>query len=258
MATQAEQAKLFTELHRKGNPLILFNVWDGGSARIVESLGAKALATGSAAVATSQGYSDGENLPIELALENVRRIIAHVSVPVTLDFESGYAVSPEDVQANVAKVIETGAVGINFEDQIIGGDGLYSIDEQCARIRAIRELADRVGVPLFVNARTDIFLKIAPSEHTDAHLDEAITRARAYADAGASGFFPAGLQDAPRIARMCEASPLPVNILYRGNVPAPDALAELGVARVSYGSTPYRLLMDSYRAAGQAALAFQK
>ncbi len=258
MATQSEQARVFTELHRKGNPLILFNIWDAATARIVESLGAKAIATGSNAVAISHGYKDGEELPLELALANLRRVIATVDVPVTMDFESGYAVSPEDVQANVAKVIEAGAVGINFEDQIIGGEGLYSIDDQCARIRAIRDLAERADVPFFINARTDIFLKLAPSEHTDAHLDEAITRARAFADAGASGFFAPGLRDAPRIARLCEASSLPVNILFLADAPAPDALAELGVARVSYGSYPYRQMMDAFKTMGQTVQAFQQ
>jgi 2-methylisocitrate lyase-like PEP mutase family enzyme len=246
MPTQAERAAAFAQLHVKGNPLLLYNIWDAGSARIVQEAGAKAIATGSWAVAMAHGMADGEAVPIELVLANARRIVAEVDLPVTLDFESGYGRSPADVQRTVAQAIETGVIGINFEDQIIGGEGLYSIDEQSARIAAIRRTAGEMSVPLFINARCDVFFTGA-AEYGPQHLDEAIARAHAYAQAGASGYFVPGLQNADFIRTLCSATDLPVNILYRGSGVTPKQLAELGVARISVGGYAYRTLMASFK-----------
>jgi 2-methylisocitrate lyase-like PEP mutase family enzyme len=240
MTTQSERATTFTSLHVKGNPVILFNIWDAGSAQAVQVAGAKALATGSASVAEAQGYTDGENLPFEFALANLKRIVRVVDLPVSLDMEGGYGRSAEALQKNIAQVIEAGAIGINFEDQIVEGAGLYSIEEQVRRIQAIRQAAEQTGVPLFINARTDIFLQAAPATHNEAHLTEAIERAKAYAEAGASGFFAPGLRQASFIGRLCAESPLPVNIILLKDVPPAKPLAELGVARISHGPYPYR------------------
>lgn len=157
MTTQIKQANLLKSLHIKGDPLILFNIWDAGSAQAVQEIGAKVIATGSWSVAASHGYEDGEKLPFDLALSNLKRIIASVNLPVTVDLEGGYGKTPAEIQGTVTKVIEAGAVGINFEDQIIGGNDLYSIEEQCTRIKAVREIAEQMSIPLFINARTDIF-----------------------------------------------------------------------------------------------------
>jgi len=239
---QTARARAFAALHVKGNPLILYNIWDAGSARVVAEAGAKALATGSASVAGSQGHGDGESLPIDFALSNLARIVATTELPVTLDFEGGYADAPAAIAANVARVVAAGGIGINFEDQVVGGEGLHPIAEQAARIAAIR---DAVSPDFFINARTDIFLKTGADGHSKAMIDDAAERARAYADAGASGFFAPGLKDETLIAAICEASPLPVNIMDYPGVPAKARLAALGVARISHGPFPWRLAMQA-------------
>jgi 2-methylisocitrate lyase-like PEP mutase family enzyme len=254
MPTQVERADLLKALHVKGNPLILFNIWDAGSARALQEIGAKAIATGSWSVAAAHGFADGEKLPFDLAFANLRRIIASVDIPVTIDLEGGYGKSPTEVQDSVTKVIEAGAVGINFEDQIVGGEGLYSMEDQCMRIEAIREAAKRVSIPLFINARTDLFLKADPRNHNDNLLEEAILRASAYAKSGASGFFAPGLKDAKLIEKLCELSPLPVNIMVLTDTPSTKHLAALGVARISYGALPYRQMMDALKEAAGKAL----
>lgn len=248
MITQVEKARLFTRLHSKGNPLILFNIWDAGSARAVQEAGAKAVATGSWSVASAHGYADGEQLPFELVLANLQRIIASVNVPVSLDLEGGYGKSPVELQENVAQVIEAGAVGINFEDQIIGSDGLHATDTQCERIAAIRSATEDASVPLFINARTDLFLQTDPAEHNTALVEAAIERAKYYAAAGASGFFVPGLANAEHIRTLCEHSSLPLNIMIVPDAPSVHELAALGVARISHGPGPYRVAMDTLKA----------
>jgi 2-methylisocitrate lyase-like PEP mutase family enzyme len=245
MPSHAEKATLFDSLHIKGQPVVLFNIWDAGSAKAVAAAGAPALATGSASVAEVNGYADGEQVPLDLVLSNLSRIVTAVDVPVSLDFEGAYAVEPAQVKENVAKVIAAGAVGINFEDQIINGEGLHPIALQQERIAAARAAADEANVPFFINARTDIYLKTPPAERTESHLQDAIERAKAFAEAGASGLFAPGLIDELSVRRLCEASPLPVNILLMNSDLSPKQLADFGVARISYGPVPYRQLMKS-------------
>ena len=252
MYNQTEKAELFANLHKPGDPLVLFNIWDAGSAKAVAEAGAKAIATGSWSVAAAHGYADGESLPLDFSIENIRRIAASVDLPVTLDFEGGYAESPDELKPNIARVIEAGAVGINFEDQIVGGEGLHPIDRQAERIRAIREAANESGVPLFINARTDVFLKALPAPETEEQLDETLKRAAAYAEAGASGLFAPGLRDAEMIRKLCERSPLPVNIFVIPGVPSNKEMAALGVARISHGPAPYRKMIEWLRAEAAA------
>ncbi len=243
MTNQTTKAEAFAALHKKGEPVILYNIWDAGSAGAVRDAGAKAIATGSAPVAMAQGFGDGQNIPMETALDNARRIVAAVDLPVTLDFEGAYAEDVLGVAANVQRALETGVVGFNFEDQIIGTSDLYAIETQEARVSAMREGCDAAGIPAFINARTDIFLKAKPETHSDTMLDEAIARAKAYADAGASGFFAPGLKDEAMIARLCESTALPVNIIALPGTPDTATLAGLGVARISYGPVPYRQML---------------
>lgn len=250
--TQTEKAKAFHYLHKKGDPVILFNIWDAGSALAVEYAGAKAIATGSHSVAAANGFDDGQELPLDFALANIERIVKAVNVPVTLDFEGGYATDLDTLKANARRVIETGAVGINFEDQVVGGEGLYSADVQAERIAAIREVADDVGVLLFINARTDIFLKTYPAEHTREQLEEVLERAAAYAKAGASGLFAPCLRDAELIRELCDRSPLPVNIMVMPDTPSNAEMTALGVARISYGPGPYRQMVEWLKSAAAA------
>jgi len=251
--TQKEKAEAFKSLHVKGSPVILFNIWDAGSARTIEHAGAKAIATGSWSVAAAQGFDDGEQIPLALLLANIKRIVESVSVPVTLDFETGYATELAGLQENITKVIAAGAVGINFEDRIIGGGGLQTIEDQSARIKAVREAADEV--PLFINARTDVFLETYPAKHDEGQLEQALERAAAYAEAGASGLFAPGLRDPELIERLCDRSPLPVNILVLPDTPPTKTMAQLGVARISYGAAPYRQMAEALKAAAQKAFA---
>ena len=249
MTTQAKRANDFKNLHIKGDPLILVNIWDSGSAQALQTTGAKAIGTGSWSVAAAHGYDDGEKLPLDLVLANLKRILACVDLPVTIDLEGGYGQSPEEIQDTVTKVIEVGAVGINFEDQIVGHEGIYSIDDQCNRIKAIREVAD----PLFINARTDLFLKADPAHHDERLIEEALYRANAYAEAGADGFFVPGLQNLNLIEKLCALSPLPVNIMVLSNTPSSKQLAERGVARISYGPYPYFQAMEALKEVGRKA-----
>lgn len=250
--TQTEKADIFRSLHIKGEPVILFNIWDAGSAKAVADAGAKAIATGSHSVAAANGFDDGEKLPLDFAIANIERIVKAVDVPVTLDFEGGYATDVETLTANIKSVLDAGAVGINFEDQVVGGDGLYSIEEQSKRIAAIREVANESGIPLFINARTDVFLKTYPAEHTREQIEEVVERANAYAAAGASGLFAPGLRDPELISELCDRSPLPVNVMVLPDTPSNAKMAELGVARISYGPGPYRQMIASLKSAASA------
>ena len=254
MTTQSTRASIFADLHVKGDPLVIFNVWDAGTAKAVAEVGAKAVATGSYAVALANGYADGENIPLDLVLDNLRRIVAAVDLPVSLDFEGGYATEPDELRKNIERVITAGAIGINFEDHVLGGEGLHPIEQQCARIRAIRETADAQNIPFFINARSDIVLRLKTEEHNAAHLDQLIERAQAYTEAGASGFFAPALVNPDFIGRLCEASPLPVNILVWPGVPSSRELASLGIARISYGGGTYRTAMRAFKEAGKAAI----
>jgi 2-methylisocitrate lyase-like PEP mutase family enzyme len=249
MSNHADKARLFASLHVPGDPLILFNAWDAGSARTVAEAGAKAIATGSASVAAAHGYGDAEGLPLDLALANAGRIVASVALPVTVDFEGAYAVEPEEAAANVARLAATGAIGCNFEDQVVGGEGLHPIAFQAERIRAIRAAA---GPDFFINARTDIFLK--SRDHDDKKVDAAIERAKAYAAAGASGFFAPGLADPGLLKRLCEASPLPVNFMAWPGTPPAAEIAAMGVARISHGPFPHKLAMKALGEAAAAAM----
>jgi len=241
--SQQEKAKSFQLLHVKGDPVVLYNIWDAGSAKAVADAGAKAVATGSAPVAMAQGFGDGEVLPMDVALSNVARIVASTELPVTLDFESGYATDPSEISDNISKALESGVVGFNFEDQIIGGEGLYDIETQAKRVEAVRSAINVSGVDAYLNARTDIFLKNKPDTHNEAMVEEAIERAKVFEQAGASGFFAPLLIDEMLIGKLCEAVNLPVNILAMLTCPPKEKLAELGVARISYGPVPFRKLM---------------
>lgn len=250
---QIAHANVLKKLHMKANPLVLYNIWDAGSAKAIQSSGAKVIATGSWSVAASHGYEDGEKLPFDLVVANLKRIIASVDLPVTIDLEGGYGQSETEIQQTIMKIIQAGAVGINFEDQIIGSDGMYSVEDQCVRIKAVDIIAKEMSIPLFINARTDIFLKAGIETHCDHHLKEAMHRASAYAAAGATGFFVPGLGNARYIEKLCANSPIPVNIMVMSNTPSLKHLVELGVARISYGPNPYVQVIKTLEKLGMDA-----
>jgi len=180
----------FAKLHVAGDPLVLFNAWDAGSAEAVAKSGAKAIASGSASVSMANGFGDGQEVPLDLALANAARIVTAVELPVTIDFEGGYATDSAGLAANARRLAETGAIGCNFEDQVVGTDRLYEVADQAERIAALRA---GVGADFFINARTDLFLKAKPEAHDAALADQAIARGQAYAAAGVNGYFIPGL-----------------------------------------------------------------
>lgn len=254
-APQDEIARAFHALHVPGDPLVLFNAWDAGSARAVAGAGATAVATGSWSVAAANGFDDGEQLPLSLAMDNLRRIVAAVALPVTVDLESGYGDAPDAVAATVTSALAAGAVGCNLEDSFPADGSLRDIAAQVARLAAARRAADAARIAFFINARTDVFFQKPAAEHDSAMVDEALQRARAYADAGASGLFVPGLVDEGLVVRLVEAAPLPVNIMAMPGVPSRARLAALGVARISHGPGPYRGAMQWLADAARAAMA---
>jgi 2-methylisocitrate lyase-like PEP mutase family enzyme len=228
----------FAALHVPGDPVVLYNIWDPGSARAVAAAGARALATGSHPVGDAAGFGDGQKVPLDFVFDNARRIMAAVDLPLTVDFEGAYSDDPEQGAANVARLADTGAVGCNFEDQVIGGEGVHPLDAQSGRIAAIRKA---VGDAFFINARTDLFIKT--QVHDEALLDEVISRGKAFADAGASGFFVPRLADPRQAERVVREVPLPLNLIAFPGAPSKQEWASAGVARISHGPFPHRALM---------------
>ncbi|WP_205481265.1 isocitrate lyase/PEP mutase family protein [Sphingomonas arenae] len=228
----------FADLHVPGDPVVLYNIWDPGSALAVAAAGAKALATGSHPVGDAAGYGDGHKVPLAYVFDNARRIMAVVDLPLTVDFEGAYSADPDQGATNVRDLQETGAVGCNFEDQVVGGDGLHPLELQFRRIRAIR---DAVGSDFFINARTDLLLK--SKQHDDALIDQVVERGKAFAGAGASGFFVPRLSDPAQIERVVREVPLPLNVIAFPGAPEKSVWAQAGVARISHGPFPHRALM---------------
>jgi 2-methylisocitrate lyase-like PEP mutase family enzyme len=246
----ASTFETFAALHVPGNPVVLYNIWDVGSALAVVRAGAKALATGSHPVADANGWPDGQQVPIDFALANAKRIVEAVELPVTVDFESAYAVDPQEGGANVARLAATGAIGCNFEDQVIGGEGVHPLELQVRRIAAIRAA---VGAQFFINARTDLFLKT--QTYDDALVDQVIERGKAFADAGASGFFVPRLADPKQIERVVREVPLPLNVIAFPGAPDKSVWASAGVARISHGPFPHRALMAKFEEMAREAIA---
>jgi len=240
----------FAALHVPGDPVVLYNIWDVGSALAVVAAGAKALATGSHPVGDAAGFGDGQKVPLDFALANAARIAAATELPLSVDFEGAYSTDPDEGAANMKALAATGAVGCNFEDQLIGGEGLHSLDLQRRRIAAAR---GAVGDGFFINARTDLFLKV--KEHDEALADQAIERGKAFADAGASGFFVPRLGDLRLVERVVMAVPLPVNAIAYPGAPSKAEWASAGIARISHGPFPHKALMAQLTEMAKAAMA---
>lgn len=239
----------FAALHVPGDPVILYNIWDAGSARAVAAAGAKALATGSHPVGDAAGFGDGQKVPVEFVVANAQRIIAAVDLPLTVDFEGAYSADPGQGAANVAVLAAAGIVGCNFEDQIIGGEGVHPLKLQAQRIEAMRKA---VGSAFFINARTDLYLKT--QEHDAALVDAVIERGKAFADAGASGFFVPRLSDPRQVERIVRDVPLPLNLIAFPGAPDKKIWASAGVARISHGPFPHKALMAKLEEMARAAI----
>jgi 2-methylisocitrate lyase-like PEP mutase family enzyme len=240
----------FAALHVPGDPVILYNIWDVGSAQAVIRAGAKALATGSHPVADANGWLDGQGVPIDFALQNAKRIVDSTELPLTVDFEGAYSDDPDQGADNVVRLVATGAIGCNFEDQVIGGEGLHPLKLQAERIEAIRRA---VGDEFFINARTDLYIKAQAPD--SALVDEAIERGKAFADAGASGFFVPRLTDPGQAERIVKEVPLPLNLIAFPGAPPKADWANAGVARISHGPHPHRALMANLEEMARDAIA---
>jgi len=238
-AAQRKKAERLRELHQGPRILVVGSVWDAASARIFELEGFAALATSSAGVAYSLGYPDGERLPPVEMIAAVGRIAAAVDVPVSADMEAGYGRSPEEAAASCRAVLDAGAVGVNLEDAASDAPGaLVPAAAHAAKIAAVRATADAYGVPLVVNARTDVFLLKVGEER--GRLAEATARLRAYRDAGADCLFAPGVVDAATIRALVTGVGAPLNILATPGCPSVAELEALGVRRLSQGSGPAR------------------
>ena len=235
----SQNAAAFHELHAEF--LILPNAWDAASARLTQELGAKAIATSSAAVAWAHGFADGNHFPIAKLVTVIEEIARSVSVPITTDAEGGYSDDPKQVAENVTALIHAGAVGINLED------GKAPHDLHLRKIEAIREAATRAGVNLYINARTDVYLKqLAPPEQA---LEETLRRAAAIKSAGGSGLFVPGVVDGKEISTIAERCGMPLNIMARPGLPDAASLKALGVKRLSAATSIFAAAMEGARVA---------
>ena len=235
----------FRQLHERGL-LLLPNAWDAGSARLIESLGAKAIATTSAGVAWARGYNDGNRLPVPTLIAVVEEIARVVRVPLTVDLEAGYSDEPSSVAATAARVVAAGAVGINIED----GEG--SPDLLAAKIEAVKRAAQGSGVDLFVNARTDVYLAgLAPDER---RVEETIARAARYRDAGADGLFVPCITEPAEIEAVANAVPMPLNVMWMPGLPSLSELERLGVRRLSAGAAIAAIALGAIASSSSAFL----
>jgi 2-methylisocitrate lyase-like PEP mutase family enzyme len=243
---QIKKAEAFRQLHDGTMPLLLVNVWDAASARIVEAEGFPAIATTSAGIAFAQGFPDGQKIPADRMIAAIAQIAETVRVPATADVESGYGDTPQSAAQTARRVIEAGAVGLNLEDSPgEAGQPLADLNLQLEKIRAIRETAEKVRVPLVLNARTDFYLLQVgdPAKR----YDETVRRAHAFRDAGADCVFVPGLRDVATIGRFVADLQCPVNILAVSGGPSAQELAALGVKRISLGSGPMRAALGLLR-----------
>jgi len=244
--SQAQKAALLKKLHHGPKTLVLANAWDAISARIVEEIGFPAVATTSAGVAATLGYPDGQRVSRDGMLGVVARIARAVQIPVTADMEAGYGTTPDEMAEMARELIAAGAVGLNLED-MTGDDESSQVDLplQVEKIRAIQEVSSAAGVPLVINARTDIYLMpIGPAE---TRFERTVERLRAYAKAGAGCVFAPAVRDAETIAKLVKAVEAPLNILLMPGVPNLNELEKLGVARASVGSGLMRATLGATR-----------
>jgi len=244
---QKQKAQQFYQLHHTGRLLVLPNIWDPLGAILLESLGYPAIATASAAVAYSNGYNDGENIPFDYLLVLLKRIAGTVNVPVTADVESGYADDDVQLQKNIALLIDTGIVGINIEDTDKKTKRLHPVEIQCNRIRLIKKISNEMGIPLFINARTDVYIHGDDFEKAEQKFDEILKRGLAYRDAGADCFFPIAMRQKEDIENLISNLQMPINIITMPGIPDLHTLGKMGIARISLGPSFLKIAMKAMK-----------
>ena len=242
---QKQKAEKFLSLHKSESMLLLPNIWDPIGARVLEAKGFPAVATASAAISASLGFKDGEKIKFLTHLEIIKRIASSVQIPVTADIESGYASDLPQLKENINLLIDAGAVGINLEDSV-GKEGILRyVDEQAERISAVRETAEKKGIPLVINVRTDCFLR-KEEKVLDKLISEAIKRAEAYIRVGGDCFYPVGVLDLETVKVLRREIKSPINILGSAKSVPLNTLQELGINRVSFGPFIFRSLLKKF------------
>ena len=244
---QAEKARKFHQLHHSGKLLILPNIWDCLGALLLEDLGYPAVATASAAVALTNGYDDGENISFDSLLTILTRISGSVAIPVTADIESGFAQDEIQLEKNIEQLLQTGVIGINIEDSDKKTNSLLPPEVQCRRIRLIKNVSEKCKVPLFINARTDVYTKGQEFITPRSRFEETMKRGLAYKDAGADCFFPLAMHEHDEIKKAVKLLQMPINIIIIPGVPELNVLEEIGVARVSLGPSFLKIAIKAMK-----------
>lgn len=245
--SQEIKAKKFYQLHHSGKMLVFPNVWDSLGAALLESLHYPAIATASASIAFTKGYNDGEYLPFNDLLTDLTKIVSSVNIPVTADIESGYASSDKELVENIKRFISTGIAGINIEDTNKETGSLNSIENQCNNIHLIKNVSLEMGISLFINARTDVYIHGNEFETAEAKLEETIKRGLAYKNAGADCYYPILMRQEKDIKKTVEQLQIPINILTIPGIPELNILNEIGVARVSLGPSFLKIAIKAMK-----------
>ncbi|MCK9481089.1 MAG: isocitrate lyase/phosphoenolpyruvate mutase family protein [Bacteroidia bacterium] len=245
-ANQQQKAKLFFDLHHSGELLILPNIWEPLGALLLQEIGYKAIATASASMAFTQGHLDGEKMTFDDFLSQVTKIANAVSIPVSVDFESGYSDSNEQLSQHINTLIDAGVIGINIEDSDKKTHRLLDYKTQAAKIKTIRETAQERDIHFFINARTDTYIYRKESSAEDI-LAETIERGLSYKEAGADCLYPIVMKKLQDIQTTVEAVKLPVNILTLQGIPSFNTLQKIGVARVSLGPALLKYAIKSMK-----------
>ena len=244
---QQEKAKQFYNLHHSGKLLILPNIWDCLGANLLESLHYPAIATASASVAFTNGYDDGQRISFDAVLALVKKIVSSVGIPVSADIESGFAGNDLQLEENTKQLLATGIVGINIEDTDKKTNSILPVETQCEKIKLIKKVSQAVGVPLFVNARADVYLRGKDFDTPESKFEEALKRGRAYKAAGADCFYPIAMTRQEDIKRMVEQLQMPVNVITIPGIPELNVLNEIGVARVSLGPSFLKIAIKAMK-----------
>ena len=255
LLNQQEKSKQFYNLHHLGKLLVLPNIWDPLGGMLLERLGYAAVATASASVAFANGYDDGEYIPFNDLLALLKRIVTSLNIPVSADIESGYAGNDNHLKENIRRLIETGIVGINIEDTDKKTNSLLPIEIQCQKISLIRKVSEEMGIYLFINARTDVYIRGNDFATPESKFEETLKRCAAYKAAGADCLFPIAMKEADDIKKTVEFLKMPVNISLISGAPKLNNLSEMGVARVSLGPS---LLKIAIKAMQNIALKLQR
>jgi 2-methylisocitrate lyase-like PEP mutase family enzyme len=252
---QPLKGKILHDLHHNGKLLILPNVWESLGAAMLENIGYPAIATASGATAFSNGYHDGEKLPFSDLSNIIRKIVSSVNVPVTADVESGYAENNTVLAENIRKLVNTGIAGVNFEDSHHDEQKLIPTNEQCEKIFLIKKVSAEMGMPLFLNARTDVYIKCNDLSD-EKKLSQTLLRGKAYKEAGADGLYPIFLKDKNAISSIVKEVDLPVNILLLPGIPDFNELKEIGVRRLSLGPGFLKVAVNAMKQVAQRLLNF--